>query len=115
MRHAFASPDRLRKALTCPADSTFISDLQGAIDGADRAASFVKGVDAKMQLRSMRETGRTVIAKGDSFRGCTATEPFEVRNFSMKLQMDAYDRVEEIDDTGDVIQLDGRWYALLKN
>ncbi len=114
MRHALVSPDRLRKAVSCPASNKLFSDLELAVEHVGEVAKLVGDAKPKVEVMAMTQTGSTKLSSGDNFRGCTANEPFEVRNFSIKMRMSALGQQDETDDTGDVIQLDGRWYALLK-
>ena len=114
MRHALVSPDRLRKALDCPPNSNVFRDLTGAREHADDAAKQFAGAQPKTELRSLTLVGQTKISKGDNFRGCKATEAFEVRAYSFELYLAAMGGEDTKTDSGEVIQLDGAWYALLK-
>lgn len=114
MRHALVSPDRLRKALDCPASSELFRELSGAIENIGEAAKQLRDAKPRVEIRSMKLTGQTRLAKGDNFRGCKATEPFEVRAYSFEVRLAALGNEDETTDRGEVIQLDGRWYALLK-
>jgi hypothetical protein len=113
MRHALVSPDRLRKALDCPTDELF-GELNGAIDAVAEVAKELADVRPEVTISKLVHTGTTRIAKGDRFRGCVASEPFEVRAYSFELTLAALGRKDSTTDRGEVIQLDGRWYALLK-
>jgi hypothetical protein len=114
MRHALVSPDRLRKAVSCPPSDPMFRDLGQAREQVGAALQQIGDAMPTVEVQSMTQTGATKLNKGDLFRGCTTNEPFEVRNFSMKMRMSVQGRQQETDDTGDVVQLDGRWYALLK-
>jgi hypothetical protein len=114
MRHALVSTDRLRKALDCPDASELFRELTGAIENIGEAAQELRDAKPRVEIRSMKLTGQTKIAKGDNFRGCKAAEPFEVRAYSFELRLAALGNADETTDTGQVIRLDGRWYALLK-
>lgn len=114
MRHALVSTDRLRKALDCPDTSELFRQLRVAIENVDVAAKELRLVKPKLEVRAMKLTGQTKLARGDNFRGCEAAESFEVRAYSYELHMEALGREASTTETGEVIQLDGRWFALLK-
>lgn len=113
MRHALVSADRLRKALDCR-DDTLFTDLEGAHEEIAEAAQMLGDARPKVEIGKVVLTATTKIEKGDAFRGCIAKEPFEVRAYSFELSLEALGRSEKTTDRGDVILLDGRWYALLK-
>ena len=81
---------------------------------SSEAAKMLRDANARMEIRSMSLTGQTKISKGDNFRGCQATEAFEVRAYAFELHMAAMGHEDTDSDSGEVIQLDGRWFALLK-
>jgi hypothetical protein len=112
--HARISSDRLGKAISCPADSTIFTSLDGARENLGEAAKLLVDAKAKVSIGKSVLTSQTKIAKGDNFRNCTANEPFEVRSYSTTLHLEAQGHSDDTEDTGDVIQLDGRWFALLK-
>lgn len=112
IRHALVSADRLRKALDCPTDELF-TELEGAHEEIGEAAELLAQAKPKVELGELVRTSTTKLAKGDPFRGCTAREPFEVRAYSFELTLEALGHTEKTTERGDVIQLDGRWYALL--
>ena len=107
MRHALVSPDRLRKAVDCP---ELVRKLTGAIENVGEAA---KHANIRVEIRSMKATGQTKIAKGDNFRDCETAEPFEVRSYSSEIHIAAPGEEVESTHTHEVIRLDGRWYLLL--
>lgn len=113
MSHALVSPDRLRKALDCPATTEIFRNLNGAIEHLDEAAKLLRDAKPRTEIRAMKLTGQTKLAKGDNFRGCKAAEPFEVRAYSFELYFAALGSEDTKAETGEVIQLDGRWFALL--
>jgi hypothetical protein len=114
MRHAMLSPDRLRKAASCPDGNRLMTTLSLAVDHLDQAAELTKEAKAEIGDITLTETGLTKVAKGEAFRGCTASEPFEVRSYSIKAHVTVLGHATDLDDHGQVIQLDGRWYALVK-
>ncbi|MBA3503712.1 MAG: hypothetical protein H0T65_25340 [Deltaproteobacteria bacterium] len=111
-KRALVSPARLRKALDCPPHSTLIRDLESHFELLDKIEKLPKpprDTQSKDEIRSINQTSQTRIKIGDAFHDCKATEDFESRELAIERRIDDKDHRE----VRQVIQLDGRWFAML--
>lgn len=114
VRRLMVSPGRLSQALSCNSKD-LVSELEEALNAIERMinSGFVEGMTIK--IKSVTETGRRSIAAGDLYRGCTATEPFEVRSFEMRKHAVKGDMVNDSQETIDVLRMGGVWYVMLNH
>jgi hypothetical protein len=110
MRAVAISPERLGRALSCTADDTKVDILEAITDAR---AAMVERAGMNVGLMSIVEESRRSVAAGDDYRGCRATEPFELRRLRMQIAVDDGGGKREKLEEGDVIHLDGRWYLVI--
>jgi hypothetical protein len=110
VKRALVAPGRLRAALSCTGHDNVITTLEASLDALHDAPEVIQGVT--VETRSIEETGHRSLAKGDLYRGCTATEPFEVRMLAVDKRTGKGGAYDDSEETMDVVRLDGRWYLM---
>jgi hypothetical protein len=110
MRAVAIAPERLGRALSCTADDAKVDILEAITDAR---AAMVERAGMNVVLMSIVEESRRLVAVGDDYRGCRATEPFELRRLRMQIAVDDGAGKREKAEDGDVIRLDGRWYLVI--
>lgn len=114
MRRLLVSPARIQRALTCRGAETLVRDVEETFAGLDalRGAGAAALREVTIALTSVDERDRVTVAKGDTFHGCTAREPFEARTYRVQLDVRHLPPGESGLQLQEVILLDGVWWML---